>query len=106
MFLLNLVAVLSGTPLRLSETAHDLERAVGQLVGEDALNVPDGRVGDDSDTTIIAKGTTVTHLVVPVGTAFKTSIIDTTKSFRDRAWSSDLPFDGSFRRESPPPIRC
>jgi len=52
MFLLSLVAALTGTPLRIAETAHDIACALAESGGGDVIEVPDGGVGDDSDATI------------------------------------------------------
>jgi hypothetical protein len=52
MFLLSLVAALTGTPLRLAEAAHDMACALAESGGGDVIEVPDGGVGDDSDATI------------------------------------------------------
>jgi hypothetical protein len=62
MFLLSLVAALSGTPLRLAEAAHDIACTLAESGGGDVIEVPDGGVGDDSDATI--KPDTIHFLVI------------------------------------------
>ncbi len=52
MFLLSLIAVLAGTPLRLAEAADDLARSFAEADGGVGLEGVDGGVGDDSDATI------------------------------------------------------
>jgi hypothetical protein len=52
MFLLSLVAALTGTPLRLAEAAHDIACALAESGGGDVIEVPDGRVGDDLDVAL------------------------------------------------------
>jgi hypothetical protein len=52
MFLLSLIAALTGTPLRVAEAAHDLAACVADLGDGDSLEAPDGGVGDDSAATI------------------------------------------------------
>jgi hypothetical protein len=59
MFLLSLVAALTGTPLRLAEAAHDIACTLAESGGGDVIKVPDGRVGDDLDVTIKADNTLV-----------------------------------------------
>jgi hypothetical protein len=60
MFLICLVAALSGTPLRQAEAASDFARSVGEI-GENGIEAPDGGVGDDSDVAIKAE---ITDLLV------------------------------------------
>jgi hypothetical protein len=55
MFLLCLIAAISGTPLRQAEAASDLARSLEEPVPGDDIEVPDGGVGDDSDATIKAE---------------------------------------------------
>jgi hypothetical protein len=55
MFLLCLIAAISGTPLRQAEAASDLARSLEEPVPGDDILVPDGGVGDDSDATIKAE---------------------------------------------------
>ncbi|MCA1685337.1 MAG: hypothetical protein LC745_05015 [Planctomycetia bacterium] len=52
MFLLSLIAALSGTPLRQTEAAHDFAGSVAELGCGDVIEVADGGVGDDSGDTI------------------------------------------------------
>jgi hypothetical protein len=57
MFLLCLIAALSGTPLRQAEAASDFVRALGVLCDAgDILAEPDGGVGDDQHETITEAG--------------------------------------------------
>jgi hypothetical protein len=58
MFLLSLIAALSGTPLRQAEAADDLARSIAGLGGGHTIEVVDGGVGDDSGATIKAGGDT------------------------------------------------
>jgi hypothetical protein len=52
MFLLSLIAALTGTMLRQAEAADDLARGLGQLASGNLVEESDGRVGDDSGETI------------------------------------------------------
>jgi hypothetical protein len=56
MYLLCLIAALSGTPLRQAEAANDLARTLGEF-GEGRLIEPiDGGVGDDAEASILKAG--------------------------------------------------
>ena len=55
LWLLSLIAVLAGTPLRLAEAAHDLACSLAELDGGEGVEAPDGGIGDDSGATIKAK---------------------------------------------------
>jgi hypothetical protein len=57
MFVLNLIAALAGTPLRMAEAAHDFACSVAESGVDYVMEVPDGGVGDDSDATIKAEFT-------------------------------------------------
>ena len=63
MVLLSLMAALAGTPLRLVEAAHDLAGTIAELDGVSVIEVTDGGVGDDSDSTIQAKSSQVSTLI-------------------------------------------
>jgi hypothetical protein len=52
MFLLCLIAALSGTPLRQAEAASDFARTHAELQGGQTIEEIDGGVGDDSGATI------------------------------------------------------
>ena len=56
MFLLCLIAALSGTPLRQAEAADDFARAFGECGQGDALHTVDGGVGDDKEVSILKAG--------------------------------------------------
>jgi hypothetical protein len=56
MFLLCLIAALSGTPLRQAEAANDFIRAYGEPGHGDAIETIDGGVGDDSGAAIFKAG--------------------------------------------------
>jgi hypothetical protein len=53
MFLLCLIATVSGTPLRQAEAAEDFARAHGEFGRVQAIEEVDGCVGDDSGATIL-----------------------------------------------------
>jgi hypothetical protein len=53
MFLLCLIAALSGTPLRQAEAADDLARSLGELGQGDVIETIDGGVGDDKEASIL-----------------------------------------------------
>jgi hypothetical protein len=60
MFILSLIAALSGTPLRIVEAAEDLAHSIAELsVLGSEIEPTDGGVGDDSDATIKANPTHV-----------------------------------------------
>jgi hypothetical protein len=67
MFLLCLIAALSGTPLRQAEAADDFVRAIGELGQGDVIETLDGGVGDDTEVSILTAGSG-THFLSP--TAF------------------------------------
>ena len=56
MFMLCLIAALSGTPLRQAEAADDFARTFGECGQEDALHTVDGGVGDDKEVSILKAG--------------------------------------------------
>ena len=56
MFLLCLIAVLAGTPLRQAEAATDFARSHGEAGHGNVIEIIDGGVGDDSGTTILRAG--------------------------------------------------
>ena len=56
MFLLCLIAALSGTPLRQAEAADDFARTFGECGQGDALHTVDGGVGDDKEVSILKVG--------------------------------------------------
>ena len=56
MFLLCLIAALSGTPLRQAEAANDFARSIGELGQEDVIETVDGGVGDDTEASILKAG--------------------------------------------------
>jgi hypothetical protein len=56
MSLLCLIAALSGTPLRQSETAADYARTVGECGQGDVLHDVDRGVGDDKEVYIVKAG--------------------------------------------------
>ena len=55
MFLLCLIAALSGTPLRQAEAADDFARTFGECGQSDVLHTVDGGVGDDKEVSEIAE---------------------------------------------------
>jgi hypothetical protein len=69
MFLLSMIVVLAGTPLRLAEAAGDLARSMEET--DDGWNIDevDGGVGDDSGATIKAD---VAHATDVMATADET----------------------------------
>ncbi len=56
MFLLCLIAALSGTPLRQAEAANDLARSLAESGQGDAIEPIDGGVGDDKEASILKTG--------------------------------------------------
>ena len=55
---LSLLAVLSGKPLRQAEAASDFARALSHLLDPaEAIEIPDGGVGDDSGVAMLKAGT-------------------------------------------------
>lgn len=62
MFLLCLIAALSGTPLRQAEAADDFARSISELGQGDAIETIDGGVGDDIEASIL-KAANDTHLL-------------------------------------------
>jgi hypothetical protein len=55
MFLLCLIAALSGTPLRQAEAAGDFARTRAEL-GQDHVETIDGGVGDDAELAVLEDG--------------------------------------------------
>jgi hypothetical protein len=64
MFLLCLIAALSGTPLRQAEAAHDFARSIGEH-GQ-RIETIDGGVGDDKEASILKAGSD-THSLTRTG---------------------------------------
>jgi hypothetical protein len=62
MFLLCLIAALSGTPLRQAEAADDFARSIGELGQGDVIETIDGGVGDDIEASIL-KAASDTHVL-------------------------------------------
>jgi hypothetical protein len=62
MFLLCLIAALSGTPLRQAEAADDFARSIGEPGHADVIETIDGGVGDDIEVAVLTAGSD-THLV-------------------------------------------
>jgi hypothetical protein len=56
MFLLCLIAALSGTPLRQAEAASDFARSHSEIGQGHVIGITDGGVGDDSGATILKAG--------------------------------------------------
>jgi len=56
MFLLCLIAALSGTPLRQAEAASDFARSLGELRQGTLFETIDGGVGDDQEESILKAG--------------------------------------------------
>jgi hypothetical protein len=56
MFLMCLIAALSGTPLRQVEAANDFARWLADLADDHGIETVDGGVGDDSGDTILKIG--------------------------------------------------
>ncbi|MGO9469930.1 MAG: hypothetical protein ACLQIB_35810 [Isosphaeraceae bacterium] len=56
MFLLCLIAALSGTPLRQAEAASDFARSFGELGQGDVIETIDGGVGDDEEASVLKAG--------------------------------------------------
>jgi hypothetical protein len=56
MFLLCLIAALSGTPLRQAEAADDFARWIGELGQGDVIETLDGGIGDDTEVSIVKVG--------------------------------------------------
>ena len=57
MFLLCLIAALSGTPLRQAEAANDFARSFGELWARaSVIETIDGGVGDDAEASILKAG--------------------------------------------------
>jgi hypothetical protein len=56
MFLMCLIAALSGTPLRQAEAASDFARSLSELDEGHSIEMIDGGVGDDSGATILKVG--------------------------------------------------
>ncbi len=56
MFVLCLIAVLAGTPLRQAEAVADFARSHGEIEQGSAIELIDGGVGDDSEVAISRAG--------------------------------------------------
>jgi hypothetical protein len=105
MFLLCLIAALSGTPLRQAEAADDFARSISELGQGGVIETLDGGVGDDTELSILKAGSdthflsatiflamTDVHFTPPVIAASLPNIGD-----RCRGESSDLPAASSDR---------
>jgi hypothetical protein len=62
MFVLCLIAALSGTPLRQAEAADDFARSMIELGHEGVIETLDGGVGDDIEVSILKAGSD-THVL-------------------------------------------
>ena len=65
MFLLCLIAALSGTPLRQAEAADDFARSIAEFGQGDVIQTIDGGVGDDTEASILKAGSD-THFLSPI----------------------------------------
>jgi hypothetical protein len=68
-FLLTLLAALTGTPLRQAEAANDLVRLLANLGGGDDIEEVDGGVGDDPGVMVLKAGSNLARTnscVLPV----------------------------------------
>jgi len=66
MFLLCLIAALSGTPLRQAEAANDFARSFGESGQGDVIETIDGGVGDDKEASILKASGDTHSLVAPI----------------------------------------
>jgi hypothetical protein len=99
MFLLCLIAALSGTPLRQAEAAEDFARSLGEMTQGHVLEAIDGGVGDDSDASILKAGPDAHSLTAMVSVLMETVEVQLSPV-------SSLPNIGDRRRaevSSPPP---
>jgi hypothetical protein len=74
LFLLSLVAALTGTPLRQAEAAHDFVSAVADRLGGDDIKEIDGGVGDDSETAV-HKAPSDARRILSIGEALPAPLI-------------------------------
>jgi hypothetical protein len=56
MFMMCLIAAMSGTPLRQAEAADDFARSIGGLGQGNVIETLDGGVGDDTEVSILKAG--------------------------------------------------
>jgi hypothetical protein len=56
MFLLCLIAAVSGTPLRQAEAADDFARSISERAQGNVIETIDGGVGDDTEASILTAG--------------------------------------------------
>jgi hypothetical protein len=93
LYLLCLISVLSGTPLRQAAAADDYARAVGEHVHGYVLDTPDGDVGDDQDLSVLKAGgdtpsVTATNLLLMADVYFMAfSPFLSLPSIGDRRWA-------------------
>ena len=66
MFLLCLIAALSGTPLRQAEAASDFTRSLGVVGKSSTIETIDGGVGDDTEVCILKAGGDTQSLPAPI----------------------------------------
>ncbi len=96
MFLLCLTAAFSGTLLRQAEAASDFERARGEILHGNVIELIDGGVGDDSGATITRAGgnthlSPATGLLAPAATVFPPPSRDSSLPILDdRRWAELL----------------
>jgi hypothetical protein len=97
LFLLSLVAALTGTPLRQAEAAHDFACAIADRLGGDDIKEIDGGVGDDYETAV-HRAPSGARWILSVGEALPAPLIPR-PILRDAF--PDLP--GDAIGDSPPP---
>jgi hypothetical protein len=78
MFLLCLIAALSGTPLRQAEAASDFARSLGELGQGTIIETIDGGVGDDKEASILRAGGDAHSLAATI--LLETTVVDFTPS--------------------------
>lgn len=93
LYLLCLISVLSGTPLRQAAAADDHARSIGQYANGYVLDTPDGEVGDDQDLSVLKAGSdtqslTATNLFAIADDYFTPSIpFLSVPNIGDRRWA-------------------
>jgi len=101
MFLLCLIAALSGTPLRQAEAANDFARSVAEFGPGDLIETIDGGVGDDQEASIlkasgdsypfaaaIPAAMTVVHFAPPIAASSFTAAGDIRRTDQCRSLSA------------------
>jgi hypothetical protein len=75
MFVLCLLASLSGTPLRQAEAASDFARSIADFGQDGGVETIDGGIGDDQDVSLLKAGSETQRLAATLNPTFADAVL-------------------------------